>query len=366
MNWKHIALLMIVLVTMIGCGDDTAASADTDSGINTPRMQPDFGAQPCSGCYQSGECQSGREDAACGASGSSCRACNRDERCNDDGECVVPPNCNSETCDGCCDINDMCVTGDVADACGTSGARCSSCQEGTECTNNRCTSDCSPDTCAGCCDATGACVQGSEDMACGLGGLACEDCAGQGSTCGGGACVATNCSQTCAGCCMGDQCIDTTTAAACGAQGGACLACTEGQSCNNGSCEAVTGSVWDLEIVSAEISFWDWDFFSNPDPFVYAYTEDQVMGVFWENQTRTIGESFSPMWNETVMVGLTNEALQAGLYLAIYDEDLSGPEFICDYLVMPDATAFAGNIVDSPCAVDPDTSLKWRLKPSTP
>ncbi len=134
----------------------------------------------------------------------------------------------------------------------------------------------------------------------------------------------------------------------------------------NGVCEAVTGSAWDLYVLSADISFWDWDVFSNPDPLVYVYAEDTTLGVYWEYITPTRSETFSPVWDMLLAPGLTNEALAAGMILELYDEDFTGYEFICGFEIIPDAAAFSGNVVESVCGFDPVIKLRWRLEPSAP
>src|SRR5690606_5693809 len=159
--------------------------------------------------------------------------------------------------------------GNTLSGCGRGGGFCSSCSEGSTCTDGQCQAPCGPETCAGCCDAGGACQQGSMDAACGMGGGACGDCAAASETCGNGQCipvVTQTCAETCAGCCVGETCIATPDATQCGASGGACLACAAGQTCSaNGTCETINTANWKITVLSARInSYWD-DLFTPVD-----------------------------------------------------------------------------------------------------
>ena len=46
---------------------------------------------------------------------------------------ITPPvdTCSVDNCDGCCDVNGNCVTGDSTQACGTGGVTCVACTGGT-------------------------------------------------------------------------------------------------------------------------------------------------------------------------------------------------------------------------------------------
>ncbi len=156
--------------------------------------------------------------------------------------------CGPETCAGCCDAQGSCQTGGGNDACGSDGASCRGCPQGSVCSGGRCLSthpSCSPQSCAGCCVLSGGlatCHPGTERNACGEGAEVCESCSGaescrrrgpgsQGGTCaaevdaGTGKCGP----QSCAGCCMqtdfGPLCLPGISHSNCGSNGGRCQAC---------------------------------------------------------------------------------------------------------------------------------------------
>lgn len=202
------------------------------------------GPANCTGCCANGTCVGGTDNAACGASGASCFACDVGQHCVAGG-CA----CDVTSCGGCCSGN-VCLDGGAPLACGKGGLQCASCASGQTCDDGVCGCDggacgggCSPSTCAsGCC--SGDMCLGSGVASCGLGAALCVDCrtslsdtclngscscGGDGGMCPstqhcvGGACVCD--SSVCpSGCCSNGACVSA-TAAACGAGGHACTDC---------------------------------------------------------------------------------------------------------------------------------------------
>lgn len=93
-------------------------------------------------------------------------------------------NCDSTTCDGCCDqMTDTCRAGSEATACGTGGKLCIACPGQQVCTANVCKTapstvpQCSATNCDGCCDSTGTCQSGKTTESCGRDGETCAPCA---------------------------------------------------------------------------------------------------------------------------------------------------------------------------------------------
>ena len=123
---KHCFSIALALVCLVGagCGEDTAAVEDQDTGVRVEQPAPDAGQQTCNGCVDSaGQCQSGDDDEACGASGAACAVCDDGNTCTD-GACVETPTCGPQTCDGCCDEAGECATGGDDDTSGLGGASC--------------------------------------------------------------------------------------------------------------------------------------------------------------------------------------------------------------------------------------------------
>lgn len=100
---------------------------------------------------------------------------------------------------------------------------------------------CNFTNCDGCCDGN-VCNNSASDDSCGLDGRTCQTCE-NGDECFSGSCAtptATCDSLSCGGCCDGNQCLEGNVGSACGTQGGACLACADGDVCNeDGVCEPV-------------------------------------------------------------------------------------------------------------------------------
>lgn len=202
---------------------------------------PSCGPWNCNGCCADGVCLAGKSADACGLDAAACSVCDDGSVCRD-GACAQPlPPCTGDNCDGCC-LDGVCVTGDVAAACGRSGVSCDSCGTGDACVGGTCVEDvsnspCGPLNCAGCCIGD-TCAYGSDASACGSNGTLCVAC-GAGRECRDGLCApaVTGCSEaSCAGCCDDGICRPGTTALACGNGGGSCRTCRVDQICLNGSC----------------------------------------------------------------------------------------------------------------------------------
>lgn len=327
-------------------------------------MLPDAPPPPrteCSGCIEDDECVRGDEDERCGSEGDACVACETGESCTEDGRCVAPTGCSPENCDGCCDASGSCVDGNAADACGAAGAACSTCQEGIECVDGACDAGCSPETCAGCCDSAGTCVGGNDVDACGRGGLACNDC-GEDGVCDSGICATQSCADTCAGCCDGETCVETSSAAQCGQMGAACVACTGEQSCQEGMCVEPSGTLWSVELVSADPGPFDWDLLSPPDPYVFFAFLDADGDVVWTSSSVRSDTSF-PVWNEVLVTNVPAELLEAGMLFELWDRDAFDDDHICDFYIEADASHFSATLNESICSWDSQIRLRWRLTP---
>jgi hypothetical protein len=102
---------------------------------------------------------------------------------------------------------------------------------------------CGESNCHGCCDSDGYCQSGVADGQCGQGGEACESCAATSRVCSQGQCspppTPPTCSaEVCGGCCTADGfCAGGQSSASCGARGSACVVCSPGAVCTDGSCE---------------------------------------------------------------------------------------------------------------------------------
>jgi hypothetical protein len=146
----------------------------------------------------------------------------------------------------------------------------------------------------------------------GTGGLA-----GTGGATGAGgapACGPTNCAN---GCCAGTRCVTATSATQCGTNGGACAACGGCQLCGtNGACAVNPASNWMIQCGSAVLTTapptgttWDPAGVAGdgtaPDPFCQFEKPARVIDANTGAATRTINDSFTATWNQTVTAGNT-------------------------------------------------------------
>lgn len=248
------------------CSDCVAGGFDrcTRSRV-CAREETSCDGSSCSGCcgVEDGTrlCLSGTEPIACGRRGGTCDDCAEEGRvCDASSRICGTTRCDASNCSGCC-VGDKCLTGETATACGTGGVQCASCAGSQECRlgasgRRQCAgeSTCGPQNCGGCCTPQGTCVTGNDTTACGQGGQACDACSASELCVAVGLPNARTCQPeptcgpaNCAGCCVGNQCVVSTTPAACGANGSACTACGAGLRCSpqgtcvsGGECTAAT------------------------------------------------------------------------------------------------------------------------------
>lgn len=243
------------------CSDCIAngfTSCDVPRGKVCTRSSDNCGPTDCfGGCCSfdggRGTCVAGMDATACGGGGSACVDCSLAGRsCDSSTQTCSTSKCDATNCSGCC-VGDLCLPGDDAQACGTSGNACVSCaQSGQQCDaqpsgGGRCegTPSCTAENCSGCCDGT-TCVAGSDSIACGKAGEACKNCTTTGRRCAAvgqpneRTCeVPPTCGPgNCPGCCVGNACVVATTTVACGKGGQACQPCADNETCDAGACVA--------------------------------------------------------------------------------------------------------------------------------
>ena len=165
-------------------------------------MQPNCGPGTCMGCCNATVyppvCMSGTDAKQCGSGGQTCETCSLAEKCvvtsSGGGQCQSGATCGPASCQGCCDWNGNCASGDTNSACGIKGSQCTNCFiSGQICdpASGQCVTvpNCSPYNCAGCCSKSGTCEPGFVTAACGHGGTLCENCANTGGYCQSGSCT---------------------------------------------------------------------------------------------------------------------------------------------------------------------------------
>lgn len=126
-------------------------------------------------------------------------------------------------------------------------------------------------------------------------------------------------------------------------------------------CESETGALWKITVVSATVD-WVWDdLFSPVDAFVYAEAEWPAGTYIW-GETTTKWDTNDPLWNEVVLTDIPTSAFSLGLYFSMHNENTFTIGDICEWILYPPATITPA-LIESPCADDPFTILRWRIDP---
>jgi hypothetical protein len=132
--------------------------------------------------------------------------------------------------------------------------------------------NCNSDTCDGCCD-NNKCVKGKNDVACGKEGNICSDCTKDTKTCVNQACKAsTNACGTCTtGCCSGQTCVTQLSDTLCGTGGVLCEDCTTkytpARKCSSGICSTVSGdSTYQVQVTNRDDDILAVSFHTDLDP----------------------------------------------------------------------------------------------------
>ena len=179
--------------------------------------------------------------------------------------------------------------------------------------------------------------------ACGGGGGGGYVCTRQ---CGGKNCGDDGCGGTCGTCAQGFACsLAGTCMAGCARQcggkscgddgcGGSCGTCDRGFACSGGACGIDPTAQWVITVTSGQISERDsggaaWDTLGGlPDPFVCL----TINGV--SKCTPAAADTTKPVWN-TTFAPATALALQTGVTVEIWDEDISDDDVICGRGMIP-------------------------------
>lgn len=362
-GWGATSALMLAFV-MTGCVSDSiepntsdmddmgsTTPVDKDQGMENPNpvidqgnTEPEPEPEPvCNGCLSStGACLSGTTNQACGSGGTACVACDatQGEYCGE-SECVPPPPCNADNCNGCCQDN-TCIEVTSDSSCGIGGIECQDCTVagGTCGDNNTCKPACGPETCEGCCDASGECVSGDTDAVCGKGGQACGACGAEeecevtsteGAAIAAGQCVDVGCSATCEGCCDGDTCLTGDLGEACGTAGAQCQDCGDGAFCTDLQvCMPKSDARFNLVLLqgvfpekTVDGDDWDGIIGTLPDPFVRAYYTDLATGDEVSKKSSEVDGTTTPVWNEVLFEGLSAEDLRSDLKFDYIEDDVT-------------------------------------------
>jgi hypothetical protein len=131
---------------------------------------------------------------------------------------------------------------------------------------------------------------------------------------GAAGCGPTTCAS---GCCAAGRCITARTALQCGTNGAACAACGGCQLCSAaGACAIDPASNWIVRCGSAQLTVapptgatWDPAGVAGdgtaPDPFCQFEKPSGVLDATTGAATRTVNDSFTATWNQTVTAGNT-------------------------------------------------------------
>jgi len=129
-----IALFFVCSIASLGC--ITGEPSNNDEGEISDSEAFAACQKDCEGCCEGdGTCRSGNETFTCGAGGALCTKCPQKEECKSlsgqpGGYCA---SCTGFTCDGCCTADDRCVSGTSDTECGASGQQCVACTGSAVC-----------------------------------------------------------------------------------------------------------------------------------------------------------------------------------------------------------------------------------------
>lgn len=159
-------------------------------------------------------------------------------------------------------------------------------------------------------------------VACGSGGS--DGGGGGGQTVGGGGGGAAACSSSnCTGCCLNNVCQSGNTAAGCGKNGIACVACGNNQVCRSDQlCGVDPNSTWRVQPVSASIAAnnngtsWDGDS-SAPDVVVQMRCPPSTAS----NGTTSEVSSYSPSWTSGGCTSKASDLLASPWGYQLFDID---------------------------------------------
>jgi hypothetical protein len=282
------------------------------------------------------------------------------------------------SCVGVVNCIQGCADQTCADACLASGTPEAQAEAMAvfQCLDAFCSGECATDAsqCGGCLSAN--CSQ--QDAACGF-----STCRGEGQVCSadsdccGGSCTngtcgspASTCDSTCGGCCdSADRCQTGTDAASCGVDGARCAPCGSHRTCmasgSGGACHVDPASLWGIMITSGTIPATNsgggsWDPLNgSPDPYVTVVVDAS------SGSTSRRDDSLSPVWNETVLSGLSaSDILTHNAEFEVFDYDFPiGDDTIgfCG-MVIPES-AFDGAEHDAGTCDTAGLSVRFQLVP---
>ncbi len=216
-------------------------------------------------------------------------------------------------------------------------------------------------TCSGCCIGE-ECLAGDTDGNCGAGGGTCVECA-DGEACDLGECVSVSCRDSCGGCCSADSCLAGNSDDDCGRGGSPCATCDDYEACTGGVCEIDTAGEWDLTLVDGAIADGDWDVLASPPDAYVILTlggSPYDMGVAWD--------TYDPAWGSAICWGAAGW-LGDAIQIDVFDCDGDCTDFgdgddaigSCSYSIT-DADLRAGSFSVLDC--DFAESLNFEIEPS--
>jgi hypothetical protein len=161
---------------------------------------------------------------------------------------------------------------------------------------------------------------------------------GGGGAAGGGSAGGTegNCGYSnCAGCCFNGACQTGNSDAACGRNGGICVACGMGTSCSADQvCVIDPTSTWSAMPVSASVATlkdgtMEWDPFNGaPDPYVQMWCPAGAAMI--SAQTPVANDTYMPTWGSTMgnCIMTAGDLENVGFAMQVNDSDNFPPDDI--------------------------------------
>lgn len=171
-------------------------------------------------------------------------------------------------------------------------------------------------TCGGCCQGE-QCQTGVSAAACGAGGAACQACS-IGTTCQYGTCTGSSTcnANTCGGCCTpSGSCEDGDTNAACGSGGATCATCGSGNTCSGGAC---SGTAQKYKVILVSVTWTAGGMTCGELNDCDFYVKLDVNGT--TAQSTTMAGENNATFNEELLTATASD-ITSSFAVEVYDED---------------------------------------------
>jgi len=122
-----------------------------------------------------------------------------------------------------------------------------------------------------------------------------------------------------------------------------------------------TSGLWDVVLIDGQVDYYDYDYSTPPDTFMYVYFQDLAIQTTYYYKTYTDWDTYSPVWNETID-GLSTDTVLNGFVFEMWDyDDFSANEEICTLVGIPTMADLGGPIITTVCTEYPSVKVRWKI-----